>query len=175
MDVKASFHRIKKAAVREEQAYGRERPLTGYLGSVGSYGLYCAVLVGIGKSKGRRLPEHFMLRDVALCSVATFRLSRMIAKSNIASPLRFPFTEYQEAGAPAEANEEARGQGVRKTIGELITCPFCLSVWCATSFIAGLVLFPRQTRLSASVFAALAGADALQLAYGMLGEKEAEG
>lgn len=58
-----------------------------------------------------------------------------------------------------------RGSGVRKTIGELVTCPFCLGMWTATGFTAGLVYLPRATRLALGTLAALAGADLLQLAY----------
>jgi hypothetical protein len=58
-----------------------------------------------------------------------------------------------------------RGSGPRKALGELLTCPFCVGQWVATSFVLGLVLAPRATRLVASTFTAVAAADFLQLAY----------
>jgi hypothetical protein len=54
---------------------------------------------------------------------------------------------------------------LRHSLGELLTCPFCLDVWAVTAFTAGLVFAPRPTRLVAGTFTALAGADFLQLAY----------
>ena len=55
--------------------------------------------------------------------------------------------------------------GLRHSIGELITCPFCLDVWIATGFTLGLVFAPRVTRLVATAFTAVTGADFLHLLY----------
>jgi hypothetical protein len=94
-----------------------------------------------------------------------FRGSRLISKNSVTSPLRAPFTEYVEPGAPAEVNEKARGTGVRRTVGELVTCPFCVSVWTTATYLAGLTLLPRTTRLVAGGLTSLAAADFLHLAY----------
>lgn len=62
--------------------------------------------------------------------------------------------------------EEVREQSqLRHSLGELLTCPFCLDMWVATGFAIGLVFAPRYTRLVAGVFSALTGADFLQLGY----------
>jgi Protein of unknown function (DUF1360) len=58
-----------------------------------------------------------------------------------------------------------RDSPLRHSLGELVTCPFCLDLWVATAFVAGLIFAPRFTRLIAGSFTALAGADFLQLAY----------
>ena len=84
------------------------------------------------------------------------------------SPLRAPFTAYQGTQGPAELEEEVRGQGGRKTVGELVTCPFCTGVWVATGLTAGLVYLPRTTRLAMGTLAALAGADMLQFVHAWL-------
>ena len=85
-----------------------------------------------------------------------------------------PFASYEGTAGPAEVQEEVRGTGSRKTIGELVTCPFCTSVWVATGLTAGLVFLPRATRLATATLTALAGADLLQFAHALL-EKAAEG
>ena len=79
-----------------------------------------------------------------LISIATHKLSRLLAKDSVTSPLRAPFTRYAEPGGAAEVNEEVRDQGssIRHSIGELVTCPFCLAVWVATGLTGGLVLAP---------------------------------
>jgi hypothetical protein len=82
----------------------------------------------------------------------------------VTSPLRAPFTAYQGTSGPAELDEEVRGDGIQKAVGELVTCPFCTSVWVATGFAAGLLYLPRTTRLTVAALAALAGADLLQFA-----------
>jgi hypothetical protein len=75
--------------------------------------------------------------------------------------------------------EESRhGSALRHSIGELVTCPFCLDMWVATGFVVGLIFVPRLTRLVAGTFTALAGADFLQPAYAWaqsLGAQETKG
>lgn len=69
------------------------------------------------------------------------------------SAVRAPFTRFQEDGGPDEVEEAARGRGLRRVIGELIICPYCLDMWFATLFAAGLLVVPRATRWIASVLA----------------------
>lgn len=49
-------------------------------------------------------------------------------------------------------------------------CPYCLSLWIAAGFSAGLVVAPRATRWIASVLGAVLGSDVLQIAYKHLEE-----
>jgi hypothetical protein len=112
--------------------------------------------------------------DVLLVGVATHKLARRVTKDSVTSPLRAPFTRYEGVAGPAELKEEVRGSGVRKAVGELISCPFCISQWVATGFTFGLVVTPRAARWTASVFASLALADFLQFAYAWA-EQRAEG
>jgi hypothetical protein len=46
-----------------------------------------------------------------------------------------------------------------------VICPYCLGLWLATGFAAGLVVTPRPTRWAAGVLAAVFGADVLQIVY----------
>ena len=57
---------------------------------------------------------------------------------------------------------------MRKALGELVSCPFCLGQWVATTDVFGLIVVPRATRAAASVFAVLTGSDMLQYAYAKL-------
>jgi hypothetical protein len=122
------------------------------------------------------VPERPATQDVVLIAIATHKLSRLIAKDAVTSPLRAPFTRYSEASGAAELNEEVRdgGSALRHSIGELITCPFCLAVWVATGFTGGLVLAPRLTRLAATAMTATAVSDFLQMAY-TIAKETAEG
>jgi hypothetical protein len=97
--------------------------------------------------------------------VATHKLSRLIAKDKIMAFARAPFTEYQQPGGPAEVEERARGDGVRRTVGELLVCPYCLGMWISGAFHLGLVAAPRTTRFAASVLTGLTISDFLQIAY----------
>ena len=159
--------RARLARVGEAYAPHDHRPLDGYLVAMGAFGVLATALAAAGKLTGRPLPERPTAGDVALLSVATHKLSRLLAKDSVTSPLRAPFTRYAEPAGAAELNEEVRDEGssVRHGIGELITCPFCLAVWVATGLAGGLVLAPRLTRLAAATLTATAASDFLQLAY----------
>ncbi|MEU4236016.1 DUF1360 domain-containing protein [Actinoplanes sp. NPDC026619] len=143
------------------------RPMDGYLVAMTAFGGLAATLVAAARISGRPVPERPSLGDVALISIATHKLSRLLAKDAVTSPLRAPFTRYAEPAGAAELNEEVRdhGSSVRHGIGELVTCPFCLAVWVATGLTGGLVLAPRLTRLAATTLTATAVSDFLQFAY----------
>lgn len=142
-----------------------ERPLGSFLGLMAAYGAVVVAGAGVVRRRGIRLPERIELADVALISVATHKLARLLAKDPVTSPLRAPFTRFAGTSGDAELKEEVRGTGPRKAIGELVTCPFCLGQWVATGFVFGLVTQPRATRAVATVFTVLAASDFLQHAY----------
>jgi hypothetical protein len=151
------------ADAAERYAHGHDRP-------VGPYGVLDAVYVGLvgvlglaARRRGR-LPDVAM-KDIALVGVATHRLARTIAKDPITSPFRMPFVTYEGTSGPAELHEEVVAEGMGHALGELLTCPFCLSQWVATGFMAGLVFAPRATRIIAATFAGVAVSDFLQYAY----------
>ena len=150
-----------------ERAYqgDADRPLGGYLIALAGYAAEVGVIAGAALLRGRRLPERFSFGDTALLSVATHKLSRLIAKDAVLSPLRAPFTRYQEPAGGAELNESVRGHGVRHAIGELISCPFCLAVWIATGLAGGMIHAPRLTRTLGVVMTAVAASDTWQLVY----------
>ncbi|MFJ6217319.1 DUF1360 domain-containing protein [Streptomyces sp. NPDC092296] len=150
-------------AERDAYTGGSDHPLGGYLGAMGVYAASVAALAAAARLAGRPLPEPTVW-DLALCTGATHRLSRLLAKDPVTSPLRAPFTRFEGTTGPAELKEGVRGSGARKAVGELLTCPFCTGVWIATGLSAGLVFAPRATRLAALTLTALAGSDLLQFA-----------
>ena len=159
--------------VREQYAPEGEHPIGSYAVLLSVYGAIVATL-GLVVAKRRKLPERFDGRDYALLGVATQKLSRLVAKDAVGAAVRAPFTRFEEATGEAEVHEEVRGSGLRHAIGELLTCPFCLSVWIATIFAFGLVLMPRATRFAASVLAAVTISDSLQFAYARVQRAEHE-
>jgi hypothetical protein len=143
----------------------RERPLGGYALLLGSFSALCGGFALWLRRSGRDLPEQVESRDLALVAAATFKASRIIARDRVTSAIRAPFSRFQDDAGPGEVDEAARGHGLRRVVGELLVCPYCLDVWTATVFMGGLVAAPRATRWVASVFAAVSAADALQIAY----------
>ncbi|AKN72128.1 hypothetical protein QR97_22215 [Streptomyces sp. PBH53] len=150
---------------------GHDRPLGGYLAAMAGFAAYTAAWATAVRLRGRPLPDRPEPWDVVLTSVTTFRLSRLLTKASVTSPLRAPFTRYVAPQGPAELHEEAQPENVKHTVGELATCPFCMSVWVVSTLTAGQLLWPRATRTAMGALTALAGADTLQLAYSALVEK----
>lgn len=151
-----------------------ERPLAAYLGLTG---LYNALFVGallLAKQTGRTLPERASLSDLLLLGVATFKLSRIVTRDEVTSAVRAPFTAYQGPAGDGELMEEPRGHGIRKAVGELLTCPFCIAQWIGTAFFVGLVFAPRATRLIGSILSAVTISDFVQYAR-EAARKQAEG
>jgi len=64
--------------------------------------------------------------------------------------------------------EEARGTGLQKAIGELITCPYCLAPWVATAMSVAWIAAPRKTRWLAGVITIAAISDVCQQLYAAL-------
>jgi hypothetical protein len=144
---------------------GDQQRLASYSTLIGVFNLIFAFFLLLTKALRRPLPEHIELKDIALLGVATHKLSMIGAKDAVTSPLRAPFTELQEMKSQKQVEEKPRGEGLRRSLGELLTCHFCLGLWVAAFFSYGLVLAPRVTRLVASIFAILALSDHLHQAY----------
>jgi hypothetical protein len=166
--------RVEHVMDREIDAYaaGHERPLRGYGAFIAAYGAVVGAAVLYGRKRGVKLPDRVGLSDLALLSVATHRVSRLISKDSITSVVRAPFARYVEPAGAGEVNEEVRGSGIRHAFGELIECPFCLAQWVGTAFVGGLVFAPRATRVVASTFSVIAVADWLQFGYAKLQQSE---
>jgi hypothetical protein len=143
----------------------QERPLGGYVVLMGFFAVLGTAFAAWLRASDHELPERIAPGDLALVAVATHKAARLIAKDRVASTIRAPFTQFQDDAGPSEVEEEARGHGLRRAIGELLICPYCLSMWISTAFLAGLIVWPRATRWIASLFTALTGADLLQIAY----------
>jgi hypothetical protein len=143
----------------------RERPLGGYAVLTGAFAALAGAFAVWFRASGRELPERVDARDLALVTVAAHKASRLVAKDRVTSAVRAPFTRFEDDAGPGEVSEAARGRGLRRAVGELLVCPYCLGLWISAAFTAGLLVAPRFTRWSASVLCALFGADVLQIAY----------
>ncbi|NYT92751.1 DUF1360 domain-containing protein [Salinispora sp. H7-4] len=160
-ELKAKVTRLRRAYAPHEY-----RPLGGYLVAMGAYAGVTSAIAGLVKATRRPLPERPATADVVLLAIATHKLSRLLSKKAVTSPLRAPFTRYARPIGSGEVMEEVRdsGSSTRHAVGELVSCPFCLAVWVATGLTGGLVLTPRLTRLVATALTAMTASDFLQLA-----------
>jgi hypothetical protein len=143
----------------------QDRPA--YEALLATYGaLVTAAAWGLHRS-GRRLAVPSPA-DTVLLGTAVFKLSRIVTKEKVLRPVRDPFVEEVEPGAGSELNSTPAGRGVRGAVGELLTCPFCISVWLSTALVLLFAVAPRATRLIASTASTAAVADAAQYGFAAL-------
>jgi len=140
----------------------RPIPLRSYAGLATAFNM--ALAAGIVATRDD-LPGRFSPIDLAVLGVATHKYSRLVAKDRVTSFLRSPFVHYQGDAGPSEVDEEPRGEGPRRAVGELVSCPFCLGLWVASGLSLGFVAAPRVTRFVAGIGVALTIADFLHLAH----------
>jgi hypothetical protein len=142
--------------------------LNGYVVALGTFGSGLVASAAAHRVRGTSLPLGYAVADLALGALATHKFTRLLAKDSVTAPLRAPFTEYEGPAGSGEVNERAKHGHVSHTVGELVTCPFCLSPWVASAYVVGLGLTPRLARTWAAVFTIVAGSDYLQHAYARL-------
>jgi hypothetical protein len=145
-------------------APARDVPLAGYATLIGIFGVGLAGLT----LASRRRPTADSLEglDLLLLGLATHRLSRALTRDWVTAPLRAPFTEYQESSdIGGEVVETARGAGLRKAVGQLLTCRFCIGPWAALGLLGGYFANHRFGRVVATVFSAAALSDFLHVGY----------
>lgn len=145
-------------------APGPERPMAAHLGLIAAYngGILIALLAA---KRAGRLRGRPGAGEILLGALATQRLSRLVTKDRVTAALRAPFTTYQGEGGPGEVEEAPRGRGLRRAIGELLVCPFCIAQWIGAGFACAWLFAPRVTRFVAGLFSLVAVADLLQFRY----------
>ena len=117
--------------------------------------VFWAGLVTAARAGRERLSEPTSAVDLVALGLASAKLGKIVAEDRVTVFLRRPF-----AGGPAAV--QPAGDGIRRALGELVTCPHCVSLWAAGALAVSQLARPRETRLVARVFAALAIADAVR-------------
>lgn len=158
-------HTVERSAPLAGHSPDQYRPIGGYAALTGLFSSLAAAFGIWFRRSGRALPDEMSARDLALLSVAAHKASRTLAADRVTSAVRAPFTEFQGDAGPGEVSEQARGSGLRRAIGELLVCPFCLGMWMSALFTAMLLVWPRATRWLASVWVVFFGSEMLQIAY----------
>jgi uncharacterized protein DUF1360 len=163
-DQESDFSIQKYGERTEEKEECEEQLLAEYAALLAFYMASVAVLTGAALQQ-KQLPKRLSLLDLALLGIATHKLSRIIAKDRITSIVRAPFVNYIRSAGAGEVEEEPRGRGIQRGIGNLISCPYCVAPWCATALAFGFMFAPRVTRFFAGILASVATSDFLHRAY----------
>jgi hypothetical protein len=142
----------------------QHRPLAAYGAlTVAFNGLFAAGLLAARRAD--RLPERLGLGDALLLGAATAQLSRLLAKDRVTSVLRAPFTRFKDDTGYGEVEEEARGTGLQRAMGELLICQYCVAQWVAAGMALGHAVALREARLVAGTFTVYGISNVLNLAY----------
>jgi hypothetical protein len=156
---------IEKIAKEIETGYEAENvPLGSYLLLMGAYSLFFAALYK-ASSRGRDQFEKPKGLDLALLTIASYKFSRVITMSFIGSAVRAPFTKRGPSLKAGEVQDQARGRGLQRAIGNMVTCPFCFNVWSTTLFVFGYSISKKLTTQVAYVLSIAAAGDFLHLGY----------
>jgi hypothetical protein len=136
----------------------------GYAALTGTFVVGTAAAI-FGLERTRRLPDQIAFSDVALLGIGTYQLSRTLTRDRVMAFLRRPFAEERGPAGRGEVKSEPRGTGLRRAVGELVICPFCMTQWIAGAALAGLCIAPRTTRFAASVLAVRTVAELANIAH----------
>jgi Protein of unknown function (DUF1360) len=143
-----------------------DRPLAGYGVLIGAYLAAACGFAAWLRWSGRAVPDGVRAGDLALVAVATHKAARMVSKDRVTSIVRSSFTRPQgDDGAGGEVEEAARGSGLRRAVGELLVCPYCVGLWIASGLTAALIVAPKVARWVAFTLTALTISDFMQVAY----------
>lgn len=161
---------IESPAALTDGYAGKDTPLASYAILAGLYSLWTGSLL-LAESRKPTGLSGLSANELLLLGVATHKLSRLIAKDRVISPLRAAFTRFDKSAGAGELEEDARGEGMQKAIGQLITCPFCMSPWVAAALATGWAVAPRATRIVCGMMAIVGVSHFLHHAYVALEEE----
>ncbi|WP_053365594.1 DUF1360 domain-containing protein [Bacillus sp. FJAT-27245] len=110
--------------------------------------------------------ENFPIGLLALIGLASFRLTRVIVYDKITEFIRAPF--HEERIEDGEVYIVPKGKGIRKWIGELISCYWCTGVWVSAGLLAAYAYFPKIGIPAILLFAVAAIASIIETIIGRL-------
>ena len=142
-----------------------DAPLAGYALLATAFTAGVTAFTAVARRRGVRPPAAVPPSDVVLLGTATYKAARLLTRDRITSFVRAPFTRRASEGPASEVTDEPRGRGVRRAVGDLVSCPFCTSVWVAGALVCAYTAAPRATRLVCAGLGAVTVADCLQYAW----------
>jgi len=146
--------------------------MRGYIALASAFlGLTCVALLWV-RRKHLVLPKPDAL-DTALIALATARLSRLVTRDKVMRPLRAPFTVI-EGDALDAPKEHARGSGLRRAAGELVTCPRCTAIWAASGLCLTYFASPSTGRFAGMILSSSLISDLVNRKFALLSQESHE-
>jgi hypothetical protein len=133
--------------------------------------LVAVFTLGLGiASRASRRDRDLRAIDIAALGLATFKASRTVSRDRVTSFVREPFVEE----TAYDGDETPAGTGMRRAVGELVTCTRCVGTWVAAGLAVSLSVSPRFGRLLVWSLDAAAINDFLQAGFVAVTEKANE-
>ena len=91
-----------------------------------------------------RLPTSIGPFELVLLGLAAARLTDIISTDQIMEWLRRPFVKMEttEIAGHEVQTRTGRGRGLKKVLGDLLSCPWCVGVWVAAGLTYAYLLLP---------------------------------
>jgi hypothetical protein len=99
-------------------------------------------------------------RELPQLGLASFALSKLIAKEKVETWVREPFVDAD--------SHQPKGSRLRYAVGELLTCTRCMGAWSSLGLVALRVTRPREARIVTAVLATSALNDWLHSGFAWL-------
>src|SRR3954466_11401342 len=129
---------------------------------------YAALSAGYGALLGavvlgaRDQADPVVRQEIPALGLATFALSKLIAKEKVETWMREPFVEETSQG------RRPKGTRLRYAVGELLTCTRCTGAWASLALVALRLHSPGAGRTGSTLLATSAGNDMLQAGFSWL-------
>jgi hypothetical protein len=98
--------------------------------------------------------------ELPVLGLATFALSKLVAKEKVETWMREPFLEERPDG-----QRRPKGRRLRYAVGELVSCTRCIGSWSALGLVGLRLLRPREAGVVLPVLASAAVNDWLQSGF----------
>jgi hypothetical protein len=121
------------------------------------YGSLLGALLVAARDRGDTAVRSEELPAIGL---ATFALSKLLAREKIDTWVREPFVDGE--------TRRPKGRRLRYAVGELLTCSRCLGAWSSLGLVALRLTRPREAHVITSVLATSALNDFLQAGFSAL-------
>ena len=134
------------------------------------FGIFFTVLVVMGaiilETEARLAWDELTLIDYLLVTLATWRVVRLFVYDAIAKFFREQFFDVQKSGRGFVLEKPKTGP--RRTIADLLSCPWCFGVWAAATVLFLYLLTPYAI-FPVALLAISAVATFLQLLANLVG------
>lgn len=134
------------------------------------FGIFFVMLVGMGtiilETEARIAYTELTMVDFALITLASWRLIRLFVYDHITKFIREQFYDLKKVGKGYTLEKPKFGP--RRTLADLLTCPWCVGMWVAASVTFFYLLTPYAYYIT--LFLAISAvATFLQLLTNMVG------